>query len=444
MNMTISKQGNIAIELLQNNGYEAYYVGGCVRDYLMEKQPSDIDITTSAEPQETIRVFKDYKVIETGLKHGTVTVIINFLPLEITTFRIDGDYSDNRRPDNVNFTKSLKLDLARRDFTMNAIAYNPQSGFVDYFGGENDIQNKVVCCVGNAKERFGEDSLRILRAVRFSSQLGFEIERETRKALLTQKELLKNISAERVSTELQKLLLGENIKEVFMQYADIIGAVIPEILPMRGFEQRTPYHIYDILIHSIVAVQNIDNIPYLKVAALLHDIGKPQTFSKDENGIGHFYGHAEISMKLADVILSRLKLDNFTKQRVTTLIKYHNAPIEPNEKAVKRWLNKLTPEVFFELLELKRADILAQSLAYLDRQQTISKVTEIANKIIAQGECFSLKDLKINGNDLIALGIPKGKEIGETLNKLLELVIDNKLENNYQSLTDFVKLYIIS
>jgi len=443
MNITIPKQVNIAIELLQNNGYETYIVGGCVRDYLMGKQPSDIDITTSAKPQETMRVFEDYKVIETGIKHGTVTVIINSLPLEITTYRIDGDYSDNRRPDDVSFTKSLKVDLARRDFTMNAIAYNPQVGFVDYFGGQNDIQNKVVRCVGTAKERFGEDSLRILRALRFSSQLGFEIERETSKALFVQRGLLKNISAERVAAELKKLLLGENVKEVFVQYADIIGAVIPEILPMKGFEQSTPYHIYDVLAHSIVAVQNIEKVPYLKIAALLHDIGKPKTFSKDEKGIGHFYGHAEISMKIADSILSRLKFDNFTKQRVDTLIKYHDVPIEPNEKSVKRWLNKLTPEIFFELLELKRADNLAQNPAYFDRQQTTYKVNEIANKIIAQGECFSLKDLKIDGKDLIALGIPKGKVIGETLNKLLDFVIDKKLENDYQSLADYAKLYII-
>lgn len=436
--MNLPAQVNTALQLLKGNGHEAYIVGGCVRDFIMCKAHTDIDITTSAEPNEVIDVFVDYKIIETGLKHGTVTVIIDAMPLEITTYRIDGNYSDNRRPNKVSFTKSIKEDLARRDFTINAIAYNPEVGFIDYFNGREDIDNKIIRAVGNPEERFNEDSLRILRGLRFSSQLGFKIEKRTADAMFSQGDLLKNISAERIASEFIKTLTGENVKKVLLDYTEIFGVVIPEILSMKNFEQKTPYHIYDVLEHSLIVTENVFPVTHLKLAALLHDSGKPQAFSIDEKGIGHFYGHPDKSVIIAEEILARLKFDNFTKERVGLLIKYHDVPIEPTEKSIKRWLHKLSPELFFELIELKKADNIGQNPEYRSRQAELGEILEIAKKIIGQAECFSLKHLAINGDDLIATGIPEGKEIGKCLNRVLQLVMDGELKNDYDSIMRYM------
>lgn len=439
MEMLLKEQVEIAIKLLTENGYEAYAVGGCVRDILMGREPKDMDLTTDAQPEEMMRIFASYKLIETGLKHGTVTVMIDSIPLEITTFRIDGDYLDHRRPHHVRFTKSLKEDLARRDFTMNAIAYNPECGVVDPYGGREDIRAKTIRCVGNANHRFEEDALRILRGLRFSSQLGFEIEEETSKAILRKGNLLKFISAERIAGEFMKLLSGKHIKAVLTEYISVIGMVIPELLPMNGFQQNSPYHIYDVLTHSALVVEKVAQIPQLKLAALLHDIGKPQTFSKDEKSIGHFYGHAEISVQIAKGILTRLKLDHFTKERVLTLIQYHDIQIEPEERVVRRWLNRLSPPVFFELMELKRADNLAQSPQFFHHQEKLERITQIAYHIMEEGLCFSLKELQVKGEDLKAIGMKEGKEIGKALNKLLELVLDEELENTKEVLMEFIR-----
>lgn len=436
--MKLPREVDIALKLLEKGGFEAFLAGGFVRDSILDIEQKDFDIATDAEPSQILETFQGYKVIETGLKHGTVTVIINSVPLEITTYREDGNYSDNRRPDNVRFIKSLKEDLARRDFTMNAIAYNPETGFADYFGGVEDIQRGVIRAVGDPDKRFREDSLRILRGLRFASVYGFEIETETSKAMQDLKDLLKNISAERIAVELIKTLAGVNMKAVMTEYYEVYGAVIPELLPMVGFEQQSKYHIYDVYLHSITVVESIENKPYFKLAGLLHDIGKTVTFSTDEEGAGHFYGHAEESVRLAENILTRLKFDNVTKERVLTLIKYHDTQIHENEKNVKRWLNRLSPEVFFDLLQFKKADKAAQNPEVIDDLEDVDKIQAMAQRMISAKQCFALKDLCVDGNDLIRLGFKEGKEIGEMLNLILDMVIENKLNNNKNEIKEFV------
>lgn len=426
----------IALDNLNKNGFEAYIVGGCVRDSLLGDSPKDYDITTSAEPEEVMKIFRSFRVIETGIKHGTVTVLIHGVPLEITTFRIDSDYADHRHPENVTFTKSLKEDTARRDFTMNAIAYNEKSGISDFYGGSEDIKKRIIRCVGDPDKRFNEDALRIMRAIRFSSVLGFDIEENTKQAIFRNKELLKNISSERIAGELVKLLCGENVKNVLIEYIDVLGVVIPELLPMKGFDQQNFHHIYDILTHTAVAVENIEPVPALRLTALFHDIGKPKCFSI-KDGVGHFYGHASISAEMTDKILSRLKFDNATKATVTKLVKLHDVQIEETESAVKRSLGKNTPEIFFLLLDMKRADTLALSPEYFPRLEYLDRLQKKAEEILNAKACFSLKELAVSGHDLIALGVKPGKEIGSILNKLLEEVITEKLPNDKEKLLEF-------
>ncbi len=422
-----------ALRKLSENGFEAYIVGGCVRDSLMGEKPKDYDITTSAEPEEVKKVFRRFRVIETGIKHGTVTVLVSGIPLEITTFRIDSDYADNRHPENVTFTKSLEEDTARRDFTMNAVAYNDKTGISDFHGGQKDIENKIIRCVGNADKRFCEDALRIMRAIRFSSVLGFEIEKETKDAIFRNKELLKNISHERIAGELVKLLCGKNVKNILIEYIDVLGVVIPELLAMKGFDQKNPHHIYDVLTHTAAAVENIDPEPVLRLTALFHDIGKPRCFS-EKDGIGHFYGHAKLSEEITFNVMTRLKFDNVTKSTVTKLVKIHDVQIEEKESAVKRFLGKNSPEIFFMLLKMKRADTLSQNPEVLSRLEYLDRLEKLANEILDSEECFSLKDLEINGNDLISLGIKPGKNIGKILNELLDGVISGNITNEKKEL----------
>ena len=436
--MKLPKEVEIALKLLETSGFEAFLVGGCVRDSILDIEQKDFDITTDAEPYQILKVFQEYRVIETGLKHGTVTVMINSVPLEINTYREDGNYSDNRRPDQVKFIKSLKEDLARRDFTMNAIAYNPEAGFVDYFGGVEDIHKKVIRSVGDPHKRFREDSLRILRGLRFASVYDFEIEAETARAMLDLKELLENVSAERIAVELIKTLSGINMKQVVTDFNEVYGQFIPELLPTVGFKQQSKYHIYDVYLHSIMVTQFIENKPYFKLAALLHDIGKPITFTIDGEGIGHFYGHAEESVRIANNILTRLKFDNFTKERVLSLIKYHDTQIHDNDKGVKRWLNRLSPEVFFDLLELKRADKMAQNPDLSVEFEDVDEIRAMAERILFEKQCFTLKDLCLDGKDLIDLGYEEGKKIGEILNLILGMVIEGELDNDKDKIESFI------
>lgn len=428
-----------AIAMLESAGFEAFIVGGCVRDALREITPKDYDITTSALPEETKEVFRDYHVIETGIQHGTVTVMMDGMPLEITTYRTEGTYSDNRHPDSVSFTTSLREDVARRDFTMNAIAYSPTRGLIDHFGGEEDIRKGVIRCVGDPATRFREDALRMMRGIRFASALGFRIEEETAAAIHENKERIPTVSAERIQAELTKLLCGVNVKNVLMDWWDVLGVVIPEILPMHGFDQKTPYHIYDVWEHTAVAVSKTPPVTHLRLSALLHDIGKPPSFFTDEKGIGHFYGHPAVSARMAEEILTRLKYDNVTRRRVVTLVREHDRIIEEKETAVKRALSRLTPEVFFNLLIIKRADNLAQSPNYRERLETYDRIESIAQDILAKNECISVSTLAVNGSDLIAIGMKPGKEIGDMLNQLLEQVIRGKLDNDREALLAYVK-----
>ncbi len=441
--MILPEEVKKALSMLEDAGFEAYLVGGCVRDFLLGKMPRDFDITTNALPEETEEVFGGFQVIETGIKHGTVTVLINNMPLEMTTYRADGSYSDGRHPDEVHFTRRLEEDLARRDFTINAIAYNPKRGIVDRFGGRQDLSQKQIRTVGEAKKRFTEDALRIVRALRFSSELGFSMEEQTAAAAQTLRERLSKVSAERIYTELTKLLCGENVRNVLISYPEIPGVWLPELLPMVGFHQHNFHHIYTVWEHTAAVVEAIQPVPHLRWAALLHDCGKPGTFSMGADGVGHFYGHHKRSTALAEIILDRLKTDRDTRTRIITLIRYHDTPLEQEPKSVKRMLNKLGAELFFDLIKLQRADNMGQAPQFRDRQQKLDGIEAMALEILNSADCFSLKNLAVSGEDLIALGIPAGPTMGKILKLLLEAVIDGQLANEKPPLLRKAKEYYV-
>lgn len=426
-------------ERLEAGGYRGYLVGGCVRDFLLAKIPVDFDMTTDATPEEIKACFSDDRVIETGIRHGTVTVILAGHAIEITTHRLEGDYSDCRHPDQVIFTRKLEEDLSRRDFTMNALAYHPQQGLIDRFGGVADIRAKRIRCVGDPQKRMNEDALRILRALRFAAVLGFELEAETQRAVREKCRQLQDISAERIAAEMIKLLCGKNVKAVLLEQTEVLGVVIPELLPAENFDQNNPHHCYDILAHTAIALEHLPPVAHLRWAMLFHDLGKPETYVQDPLGIGHFYGHSKQSEIIAGFRLNALKCDKETIAKVCRLIKYHDTIIEPTKKSVKRWLNRLSEPLFYDLLEIKRADVLAQSLEYRFRLDGLAEIRQIMAEVIAEKECFSLKDLAINGHDLIALGIEDGHEIGRILRSLLDSVIDEELENSQDVLIERTK-----
>ena len=434
------------LRLLNKSGYEAYIVGGCVRDKILGRTPHDYDICTSAKPDEVINVFRyfNFKVIETGLKHGTVTVMINNEPYEITTYRIDGKYSDNRRPDSVEFTTSLEDDLSRRDFTINAIAYSPKDGLVDPFHGIYDIQNQVIRCVGNQTNRFQEDALRILRAMRFSIQLGFNISMSTFKAMNENRQLISNVSYERINSELMKMLeSGKQILEHFNGCRDIIAEFIPEFIPCFDFSQNNPYHVYDVYNHILHAVDNYkgDDLK-VKLALLLHDIGKPECYSEDHNG-GHFIGHGIKSSDKANEILKRLRFDNETIKSVTDLVLYHDSTIEPTQKTIKRWLNKIGEVQLRRLFEIRTADMLAHSdINKQDRLDKQKELSELLNVIMSEEQCFSMKDLSVSGKDLLDIGYKEGRQLGTSLQGLLDCVIANEVENDKEKLLELAKGWI--
>lgn len=426
------------MDIMKKSGYEIYLVGGFVRDSIMDKKADDADLATNASPEETLQIFKDFRTLTTGIKHGTVTVIINHKPFEITTYRTEKGYSDCRHPDEVAFAKKIEDDLSRRDFTVNSIAFSPEKGFVDPFSGRDDIERRVIRCVGEPEKRFSEDSLRILRALRFSSVLSFSIEKETEKAMFTCKELLRHISHERVFTELSKMLCGDNIREVLSKYSDILAVVLPEIKDMKGFEQHNFHHIYDVMNHTAVVVESAPPIIHLRLAALFHDCGKPDCFSVDENGVGHFYSHASISAKKADEALLRLRCDNRTREKVVKLIKLHDAPIEENEVVIRKKLSKYGEDLLFDLIELKRADTKGLAPEFHNRSEHFDMLQTIAEKLLHEKPCFSLKDLAVKGNDLAELGL-EGRDIGFSLNLLLDAVIENKVQNKKEELIQFIK-----
>lgn len=421
---------------LEKNGYECFLVGGCVRDMLMGLNPHDIDIATNATPDEIKSVFSDFHTLDFGIKHGTITVMIEDEPIEITTYRTENTYSDGRHPDSVVFTKKILEDLSRRDFTSNAIAFNPKEGIVDPFNGKRDIENKILRCVGTAEKRFKEDSLRILRALRFASALSFNIESETEKAMYDCKELIPIISPERIYTEITKMLCGENAGKILSLYSDILAVALPEIKDMKNFEQHNFHHIYDVLNHTAKVVDSVYPAVHLRLAALFHDCGKPDCFSLDENSVGHFYSHASISARKADEVLKRLHCDNVTREKVVKLVKIHDTPIDPDSKTVKKKLQKYGTEMFFDLIKLQRADNKGLSPDFLYRQSTYDKLEEIARQIIEEKQCFSLKNLAVKGNDMLALGL-KGKDIGTAIDELLKAVIEEKCDNDKESLMSY-------
>lgn len=437
--MILPPQVNTAISMLYAAGYEAFLVGGAVRDYVRDNSPAkDWDITTNALPAQVESVFSGYHLIETGLKHGTVTVVIDHEPIEITTYRIDGDYSDHRHPDSVHFTRSLKEDLERRDFTMNALAHSPQKGIVDLVGGRKDIEDGIVRCVGDPNHRFQEDGLRMLRALRFASVYGMAIEAETASAIHRNKELLKGIAAERIQVELTKMLCGKGVTKVLEEFSDVIAIPIPEILPMFHFEQRNPHHDKDVWDHTIAVIESITPEPVLRWAALLHDIGKPSCFSLAEEGIGHFFGHSDQSTSMAESILSRLRFDNASKEQIVRLVRYHDMPITADRKPIKRLLSKHGEDATRQLIELHKADTLGQSAICRHRIAIFEEVSQMINEILQEESCFTLKDLAANGHDMMTLGF-QGPTIGRVLQECLDAVLDEQIPNEHEALMTFAK-----
>ena len=432
--MNLPKQVKAIITTLEKAGYEGYAVGGCVRDTLLGKEPDDWDITTSAAPQQVKDLF--FRTIDTGIQHGTVTVLMDRDTYEVTTYRIDGEYEDGRHPKEVVFTANLLEDLKRRDFTINAMAYNDASGIVDAFGGMEDLENKVIRCVGNPVERFTEDALRMMRAVRFSGQLGYEIEEKTGQAVTQLAPTLSKISAERICTELTKLMVSQHPDYLKKAYElGMTKVFLPEFDAVMEMPQNNPHHCYTVGEHILHSLNYVRADKVLRFAMLFHDFGKALTRTTDEEGIDHFHGHVERSAEMADCIMKRLRFDNDTREKVVRLVKYHDYKIGLTPKAVRRAIVKTGQELFPYLLEVKRADMLAQSM-YLreEKEAELQQLEVIYKEIIANNDCTSVKMLAVNGSDLIAAGMKPGKELGETLQRLLEIVLEEPSLNTKEYL----------
>lgn len=443
MRLTIPQKAEEILRVLEMHGFEAYAVGGCVRDSVLGRIPDDWDITTSARPEQVKALFK--RTVDTGLQHGTVTVLMEKEGFEVTTYRVDGEYEDGRHPKEVVFTASLEEDLKRRDFTINAMAYHPRKGVVDLFGGMDDLKNGIVRCVGNPLERFTEDALRIMRAVRFSAQLGFQIEEKTKDAIRILAPNLKNVSAERIQTELIKLLVSPHPDYLRIAYeTGITREFLPELDACMKTEQNTPHHCYTVGEHILRSLVDVPGDKVLRLTMLLHDMGKPVVKRTDETGRDHFKMHGPASEKMANAILRRLKLDNDTISRVCRLIKWHDYRPLPEMKAVRKAVNKIGADLFPLYLEVQKADILAQST--YKREEKLERLKGVSlcwEKIQEEHQCVSLKTLAVTGRDLIAAGIAPGKELGTLLEQLLELVLEdpelNKKEILLKKLTEIME-----
>ncbi len=455
MTITLPEKAEKIIRTIEDAGFEAYAVGGCVRDFLLGKRPHDWDITTSALPEEVKRLFR--RTVDTGIAHGTVTVLIGKDAFEVTTYRIDGKYSDNRHPDKVEFTRSLKEDLKRRDFTINAFAYSPQKGLIDLFNGQEDLKKKVIRAVGNPEERFGEDALRILRAFRFSAQLDFSIDEETLKAAETLKDSLKQISAERIRDELTKLLVSEHPEKIEELYKSGVTAVIlPEFHRCMEFPQNNPHHKYTVGRHTIEALKNVnretlerysdilgvsgesayEQLRILRLTMLFHDLGKCECRTVDEKGTDHFHGHAEISEKAAVRILKRLKSDNHSINMVSRLVKYHDYRPDSSIKLVRRAINKMGEDIFPLLFPVRYADIMAQSSYKMaEKLEKEERLLSLYREILENRHCLSIKDLALDGSILMKeAGMKSGRELGDMLKYLLELVLEEPSWNEKEIL----------
>lgn len=421
------------LECIENAGFNAFVVGGCVRDHLMGMTPHDFDITTSATPKETENIFAGCRVIETGIKHGTVTVLYKGISTEITTFRIDGSYSDGRHPDSVTFSRNIEDDLSRRDFTMNGIAYNPKSGFVDPFGGEEDIRSGIIRCIGDPDKRFGEDALRVVRAMRFSADLGFTIEEQTARAMELHKKDLRKVSVERIFAELKRLILGKDVKRVLMEFSSVFAEMIPSLGAEIGYDQGSKYHNSTLYEHTARAVEAAPATVEMRLAMLFHDIGKPACRTEDENGECHYYGHGEVSAHMTDEILRLLKCDNALRERVVEIVRYHDIPVDTSRKYIRRQLAKHGAEIFADIMSAHIADDSAKCGFCRDRIPKAFEAIAIAKEISEEKPCLSVKMLAVSGNDLRDI-VPPSPLMGKILSKLFEEVVDEKLINERSAL----------
>ena len=433
MKIQLPEKVKVVIQTLEAAGYEAYAVGGCVRDSVLGRVPADWDITTSALPEQVKELF--HRTIDTGIEHGTVTVMMDKEGFEVTTYRVDGEYRDHRHPEQVNFTGELKEDLRRRDFTINAMAYNDRCGMVDAFGGIEDLKHGVIRCVGVARERFEEDALRILRAVRFAAQLGFEIEKETADAARALAGNLKDISAERIQTELVKLLVSPHPEMLRTAYElGITRVVLPEFDVMMETPQHHPHHMYSVGEHTLKALEFTDPEKVLRLSVLFHDFGKPQTRTTAD-GVDHFHGHAKISAQETVRIMRRLKFDNATMDQVKRIVLYHDVRPQPDERQIRRLLHRAGEDIFPGLFQVMGADILAQSeYRKIEKLVNLERVHQVYDEILKRKDCISLKNLQVTGKDLIAAGMEPGKKIGEILNQMLEDVLETPEHNEREYL----------
>ena len=429
------------LAMLRDAGFPAYTVGGCVRDALLGITPHDWDICTSALPEQMQQVFKDLHTVETGLKHGTLTVVVNHVPYEITTFRVDGEYTDHRHPDSVSFVDNIAEDLSRRDFTVNAMAWSPGSGLVDLFGGREDLASGVIRCVGDPALRFDEDALRVLRALRFASVYDFSIDPATDAAARKLAPSLHGVAGERIREELLKLLCGKGVGRILRAYPDILSEIIPEIRPMVGYDQQNHHHSYDLWEHTVRAVENVPAEADFRLAMLLHDTGKPRVRTTDEHGEGHYKGHQAVSAEIAERAAETLRLDNAMRDRVILMVRCHDIPLRTETGEINldrsfllRKLNRFGEKDLRALIRIHRADRIATGYSSPEREdRRMKERLDALDALLAEQPCFTLKDLAVNGHDLQAAGL-RGKEIGETLQRLLEGVMDGTLENNRDAL----------
>lgn len=458
--INMPKEVEFLIEELQDAGYDSYIVGGCVRDALLDREPHDWDLCTSATPEEMLQVFKkknyidvgnleEYKInniLTIGEKYGTLTFIVNNESYEITTFRKETGYADGRHPDKIEYAKTVEEDLARRDFSINAMAYNHKEGLIDPYNGMQDLlKDKILRCVGIPEDRFKEDALRIMRALRFLAKYDLSPEKNTYLAMTSCQKKLNNISKERVSSELCKLLV-ENCTRVLLTFLDVVSTIIPEMAPCFNFKQKNPYHQYDVYIHILKTIENCPSKDIItRLALFFHDIGKPRCTEVDRHDPNrlHFYGHGEISAEMADEIMRRMKFDNETRKAVVELVYYHDSPFEVTEKHIRRWLNKIGPKQFERLMDIRESDVKGQRKEFYEaRLQKVNDVRSLYKEMMEKEQCFSLKDLAVSGNDLIKIGYQQGKELGTALNELLELVINGEIENDEQALLERANIWL--
>lgn len=442
MNTTIPAYALDVLISLESAGFEAYPVGGCVRDMLLGKAPHDFDVCTNASPEQTISVLSGFTTIPTGLKHGTVTVLSQGEPVEVTTFRTDGEYHDHRRPEQVRFVSSLKEDLSRRDFTVNALCLDKNGNVIDMFDGITDLDSGIIRCVGDPVLRFEEDALRVLRALRFSSVLGFDIEPATAEAVHKKAPLLSFVSAERVFSELKKLLTGKRAGDILLEYRDVFALFIPELSECFDVPQNNPHHMYDVYTHICKSVDNIKPDEILRIAMLFHDIGKPRCRTTDINGIDHFKTHPAVGAKMAGDILSRLRADNDTRELVCEYIAEHDNRLSESRRSVARFISKHSYDFFDNYLLIRRADTLAQSDYFRkEKLYDLEVLKSIRDDLLKQEACLKLSDLAADGNDMLALGL-SGRQIGIALHSALLAVIDGTLLNTKEEIIDFAKQYL--